>query len=165
MVMFIGLTYGGKAADMWAEVLRCINNGTALLKERTFDAAVTALELLSKALSIRKPLPLTCIPKKFGSWMGGDRDGNPNVTTKVTKDVSLLSRWMAIDLYIREVDNLKFELTMNQCSDRLSRLAHDILENGESQHPRLDIPGPDYMQSNHKVQFPDYDISDTAIAY
>lgn len=47
--------------------------------------------------------------------------------TQVTKDVSLLSRWMAIDLYIREVDSLRFELSMNQCSDRLSRLAHDIL--------------------------------------
>jgi len=34
---------------------------------------------------------------------------------------------MAIDLYIREVDSLRFELSMNQCSDRLSRLAHDIL--------------------------------------
>lgn len=49
---------------------------------------------------------------------------------QVTKDVSLLSRWMAVDLYIRETDSLRFELSMNQCSDRLSKLAHEILEEG-----------------------------------
>ncbi|PRQ31469.1 putative phosphoenolpyruvate carboxylase [Rosa chinensis] len=50
----------------------------------------------------------------------------------VTKDVSLLSRWMTIDLYIREVDSLKFELSMNRCSDILSKLAQEILEHSES---------------------------------
>ncbi|XP_027926546.1 uncharacterized protein LOC114183653 [Vigna unguiculata] len=34
------------------EVLKCINNAAELLKERTSDAAATALELVSKALSI-----------------------------------------------------------------------------------------------------------------
>jgi phosphoenolpyruvate carboxylase len=47
---------------------------------------------------------------------------------QVTKDVSLLSRWMTIDLYIGEVDSLKFELSMN--SDSLSQMAHEILEQG-----------------------------------
>ncbi|KAG6396672.1 hypothetical protein SASPL_142827 [Salvia splendens] len=46
----------------------------------------------------------------------------------VTRDVSLLSRWMAVDLYLREVDNLRFELSMNQCSAKLSGLAREILE-------------------------------------
>lgn len=49
---------------------------------------------------------------------------------QVTRDVSLLSRWMAIDLYIREVDSLRFELSMNRCSDQLSKLANEILEEG-----------------------------------
>lgn len=49
---------------------------------------------------------------------------------QVTKDVSLLSRWMAIDLYVREIDSLRFELSMNQCSERFARLAHEILEKG-----------------------------------
>ncbi|PRQ28095.1 putative phosphoenolpyruvate carboxylase [Rosa chinensis] len=77
-----------------------------------------------------KPLPLKCTPIRFGSWMRGDQEGNPNVTAKVTKDVSLLSTWMTIDLYIREVDSLKFELSMNWCSDSLSKLAQEILEQG-----------------------------------
>lgn len=37
---------------------------------------------------------------------------------------------MAIDLYIREVDSLRFELSTDRCSDRFSRLADEILEKG-----------------------------------
>ncbi|KAK2457602.1 phosphoenolpyruvate carboxylase [Trifolium repens] len=156
--------------------------GLNIVEQSLWKAVPHYLRRVSNALKKHtgKPLPLTCTPIKFGTWMGGDRDGNPNVTAKVTKDVSLLSRWMAIDLYIREVDSLRFELSMNRCSDTLSRLAHEILEevkdenrheswnqsmnrsqslptqlparahlpsfaaNGESQHPRLDIPGPDH---------------------
>ncbi|KAK9078049.1 hypothetical protein SSX86_002106 [Deinandra increscens subsp. villosa] len=87
-------------------------------------------DTLIEDLYTGKPLPLTCTPIRLGSWMGGDRDGNPNVTAKVTRDVSLLSRWMAIDLYTREVDNLRFELSMNQCSSSLAHLAHDIINEG-----------------------------------
>ncbi|KAF5957988.1 hypothetical protein HYC85_005213 [Camellia sinensis] len=59
-----------------------------------------------------------------------------NVIMRVTKDVSLLSRWMAIDLYIREIDNLRFELSMNCCNDRLLRLATEILERETSAEDR-----------------------------
>jgi phosphoenolpyruvate carboxylase len=67
-------------------------------------------------------LPLDVSPVTFGSWMGGDRDGNPNVTPAVTWRVSLMSRWLAAELYHREVDALRSELSERICSDELRGL-------------------------------------------
>ncbi|MDH4562050.1 phosphoenolpyruvate carboxylase [Pseudomonas sp. BN411] len=64
-------------------------------------------------------LPLSAAPLRFASWMGGDRDGNPNVTAAISRQVLLLARWMAADLYLRDVDHLAAELSMQQASDEL----------------------------------------------
>ena len=50
--------------------------------------------------------------------------------TQVTRDVSLMSRWMAIDLYIRQLDNLSFELSIKKCCEKLASLANEILLKG-----------------------------------
>src|ERR1700704_5384050 len=47
-----------------------------------------------------RPRPIDIAPVRFGSWIGGDRDGNPNVTPEVTRRACLLSRWVAADLYL-----------------------------------------------------------------
>ncbi|KAE8023030.1 hypothetical protein FH972_008782 [Carpinus fangiana] len=127
--------------------------GLNIVEQSLWKAVPHYLRRVSNALKKHtgRPLPLTCTPIKFGSWMGGDRDGNPNVTAKVTKDVSLLSRWMAIDLYIREADNLRFELSMNQCSDRLSRLAHEILEEETSSDVRHESWNQSLSRSQMKL--------------
>ncbi|MFT6904722.1 MAG: phosphoenolpyruvate carboxylase [Oleiphilaceae bacterium] len=64
-------------------------------------------------------LPLDASPIKFTSWMGGDRDGNPFVTAKVTQEVLLTSRWVAVDLYLRDIEQLTKELSMDICSPAL----------------------------------------------
>ncbi len=64
-------------------------------------------------------LPVTAAPLRFASWMGGDRDGNPNVTHAVTQEVLLLARWMAADLYHRDIDALRWDLSMEDCSPAL----------------------------------------------
>ena len=40
-------------------------------------------------------LPLDAAPIRFGSWIGGDRDGNPFVTPEVTRRACLMARWTA----------------------------------------------------------------------
>lgn len=64
-------------------------------------------------------LPLDAAPIRFASWMGGDRDGNPRVTARITQEVLWLSRWMAADLYHRDIDQLRSELSMHQACDKL----------------------------------------------
>jgi phosphoenolpyruvate carboxylase len=73
-------------------------------------------------------LPLDAAPLRFASWMGGDRDGNPNVTARVTRTVLLLGRWMAADLYLRDLEQLKSELSMWKCSAALRAEAGDVAE-------------------------------------
>ncbi|KAF8724681.1 hypothetical protein HU200_020954 [Digitaria exilis] len=117
--------------DVYVQFLTIFTDflGLHIVEQSLWKAVPHYLRRVSSALKKHtgSPLPLTCTPIKFGSWMGGDRDGNPNVTAKVTRDVSLLSRWMAIDLYIRELDNLSFELSVKRCSDKVSSLANEIL--------------------------------------
>ena len=73
-------------------------------------------------------LPLEAAPIRFASWMGGDRDGNPNVTAAVTREVLLLARWMAADLYLRDVEHLAAELSMQQANAELQTRAGDSSE-------------------------------------
>ncbi len=73
-------------------------------------------------------LAIDAVPVHFSSWMGGDRDGNPFVTSVVTREVLLLSRWMAADLFLRDLKPLISELSMNDCSNELRALVGDSRE-------------------------------------
>ena len=75
-----------------------------------------------------KSLPLETMPLHFGSWMGGDRDGNPNVTAEVTEQVCRVSRWKALELYYRDVEKLRRELSMNRCSLALGKKLGNVRE-------------------------------------
>lgn len=94
-------------------------SGFAVVEKSLWNAVPQYLRRLDSALSAATgtQLPITAAPIKFSSWMGGDRDGNPNVTADVTREVLLLSRWQAADLYYRDVDRLLDELSMTRCSE------------------------------------------------
>jgi len=48
---------------------------------------------------------------RFGSWIGGDRDGNPSVTPECTRDALEIARQMILDYYVQRVEDLIWRLT------------------------------------------------------
>lgn len=87
-------------------------------------------------------LPLDLAPIRFATWMGGDRDGNPNVTHTVTEEVVILARWMAADLYQKDLNNLRSELSMADCNAELRERV------GESSQPYREL----IRRLEHKVE-------------
>ena len=75
------------------------------------------------------PLPLDTSLITFGSWIGGDRDGNPFVTAALTREILKLSRWRAAELYYKEVDRLLFELSVTQCTPAFAKMVDDLYKN------------------------------------
>jgi len=99
--------------------------GFAVVEESLWRAVPEFLRRLDNGLQEQcgLQLPLEAAPVSFVSWMGGDRDGNPNVTATVTREVLLLSRWQAADLYLGDITNLLEELSMTRCNEQLRQLS------------------------------------------
>lgn len=104
--------------------------GFAVIEHSLWHAIPNHLRKVDKALleATGLRLPLEAAPIRFASWMGGDRDGNPNVTAAVTREVLLLARWMAADLFLRDIDALASELSMQQADDALRERVGDSAE-------------------------------------
>lgn len=105
-------------------------SGLVVFEHTLWDALPNYLHVLDAALvkHTGRALPLEAAPIRFGSWIGGDRDGNPAVTAEVTATVCQLIRWQAASLYLREVEALRFELSMNQASDEVRAIVGDAHE-------------------------------------
>lgn len=104
--------------------------GLVMFEQTLWDAVPATLRALDRALVdvTGAPLPAEAAPIRFGSWMGGDRDGNPSVTPEVTWRACLLARWMAADLYHREISALRSELSLRDASPELRGHVGDAAE-------------------------------------
>ena len=105
------------------------------------DAATAALpevlqELrnIAKELGVNKNLNILKSPLTFGSWIGGDRDGNPFVTPEVTTNVLTLQRGHAIRDLQTMIKRLAEDLSI---SDRIAPATDQLWESVEEDLTKL----------------------------
>ncbi len=96
-------------------------SGLSVIEQTLWRAIPSYCRSLDQAsvLHLGKAPPILFVPISFGSWMGGDRDGNPFVLPEVTREVCFLSRWMAFELYERDLKSLSAELSISRASSEL----------------------------------------------
>ncbi len=96
--------------------------GLAIIEDSLWDTIPKVYRKLNSIFvkNMGKSLPKNFNPIVFGSWMGGDRDGNPNVTADVTRKVILLSRWEAAKLYEKALTKIIRSYSMKKCSKKNS---------------------------------------------
>ncbi len=93
-------------------------------------------ELGQQLRRIDVELPATARPLRFGTWAGGDRDGNPNVTPSVTLDILHLQHTSGLSELVSLVDEILTEMT---ASTRVVTASDALLESLEADARALPI--------------------------
>ncbi len=98
---------------------------------RNFERSLSDVYGEDVARQIRVPSFLC-----FGSWIGGDRDGNPNVTSETTILALRLQAQTILQEYIRRLDELRGQLSH---SEGLCELSAAFLDNLEADRASLGV--------------------------
>ena len=127
--------------------------GLHFFEQSLFERIPETHEKLNWALSLNYPDTAFTIPPffQFGSWIGGDRDGNPFVTNEVTKDALLKGRQTILEHYIASLQKAIEKLSVSRMnldlSDTFEQQLTAILEGiDELEHISERNPGEVFRQ-------------------
>lgn len=104
-----------------------IKNGLYYFKESLFEAVPVIYSNLENRIIEHFPNEQVRVPSflKFGSWIGGDRDGNPNVKPETTETALRLQSQAVLEEYVRRITRVFTELTH---SDQLCKPSKAFME-------------------------------------
>nr|WP_034558020.1 phosphoenolpyruvate carboxylase [Helicobacter muridarum] len=91
------------------EVIFELDNLLYIVENSILPSALRVLNQVSNRLN--KPLKIS--PIKLGSWIGGDRDGNPFVTNEMMTRVMKIQHELIINTYIERINKLIRELSIS----------------------------------------------------
>jgi len=108
-------------------------------------------------------LPINARPISFGSWIGGDRDGNPNISASITKSAMVLQVGHAIRVTIAAMDELRQMLSVSTNITGVSQALLDSVEvdlkhipEFEERFKRLNVQEPYRLKATaivHRLAF------------
>ena len=104
--------------------------GFAVIENSLWDAVpqfLRQVDHVCETYSLELPPP-EWSPIKISSWIGGDRDGNPNVTSTVTREVLLLAQWQACELFSQDIAVLYEELSATTATSDLRERVPGVRE-------------------------------------
>jgi phosphoenolpyruvate carboxylase len=121
-------------------------NGVYYLEGLASGAVPDVLEELRDELAgLGVALPVDARLLRFGSWIGGDRDGNPNVTPETTRDVLDLQAVHGLRMLQAKVDGVRRSLSV---SERVSDVSAEVRERTDALLPGLPEVEPRYRRLN-----------------
>ncbi|HXE39741.1 MAG TPA: phosphoenolpyruvate carboxylase, partial [Azonexus sp.] len=108
------------------KVLDEVKNGVTYFKETFFTELPRLYIQATQQLHKRYPAQRWALPPFFrvGSWIGGDRDGNPFVTAEILREALRLQSAAALSHYLDEIHELGGELPL---SDLLIKVTPELL--------------------------------------
>ena len=116
-----------------------VSNGLYYFRE-TFYAIIPKLyRALRRSIEKFYPDQEFRIPPflKFGSWIGGDRDGNPNVTPEVTRWTLTIQRDLILSLYIQSIQDLIGSLSQSTTKVNISEELLSSIEEDAKEMPDI----------------------------
>ncbi|MGW6153441.1 phosphoenolpyruvate carboxylase [Streptomyces sp. NPDC055144] len=126
-------------------------NAIYYLDELHAGAVGDVLEDLTAELErVGVTLPAATRPLTFGTWIGGDRDGNPNVTPAVTWDVLILQHEHGINDALELIDELRGFLSN---SIRYTGATEELLASLQNDLERLPEISPRYKRLNSEEPY------------
>jgi phosphoenolpyruvate carboxylase len=95
-------------------------------------------ELASEVATFGVTLPPEATPLTLGTWIGGDRDGNPNVTAAITHEILQLQNRAALSILIDAIDKLIMALSGSTAIISVSDELLTSIERDLAHLPRLE---------------------------
>ncbi|PAF52992.1 phosphoenolpyruvate carboxylase [Helicobacter sp. 13S00482-2] len=122
------------------EVLFELDNLLYIVESSIIKSAQNTLNFIENTLKT----PLKKSPITLGSWIGGDRDGNPFVTNEIMTQVMRIQHNLIISIYLQKIQKLARELSIStdfvpiskELQDSLEREKNELEENSLKLHNR-----------------------------